>query len=122
MTTSYDEFALAAAKAATSKGHADTDNLRELLIWTTCTTTSGLIEDYFRQHRSDEKLLDVLIEIALEGDEMGDAPWAAANTAVDFPAEMLQKHRTALVTLSNHEWMYLHIPAREALTKIDFIA
>lgn len=122
MATNYENNALADARIAMSKGHADMDNLRELLIYTTSTETCALIDEYFRQHHDDEKLLDALIEISLEGEDMGDAPWAAANTVADFPAKMLLKHRAALATLSKHEWMYLHIPARKALAKLDSVA
>lgn len=119
MTDSYETYALDAAKTAISRGHADTDNLRELLIWTTCKPTCALIENYFAQHQSDEKLLAALVGIALEGEDMGDAPWAAANTVAEFPAEMLRKHMDALITLSRHEWMYLHVPAQKALAKLQ---
>ena len=118
MECAYEEGVRSAARVAISKGHHDLDNLRELLIWTTSMPTCAMVEEYFSQHHDDEKLLAVLIEIALEGEDMGDSPWAAANTAADFPAQMPLKHKAALVDLSKHEWMYLKLPAQKALAKI----
>ena len=59
-----------------------------------------------------------LVAIALEGDDAGDAPWAAANIIPDFPAEMLLSHKPSLETLAAEQWTYLHIPGRRALEKI----
>ena len=116
--TSYSAQATSAAKAAIAKGHADPESLRELLIWTTCTSTSDMIEGYFAHHRLDESLLADLVAIALEGEDAGDAPWAAANVLAEFPAPLLNGHRPQLEELSKHQWSYLHIPARAALAKL----
>src|SRR5471030_1111191 len=100
MSADYANAALAAARLAISKGHQDLANLRELLIWTTATPTSAIVDEYFSQHYEDGALLRALIDIALEGEDMGDAPWAAANTIAEFPAHMLQEHAASLVALS----------------------
>ena len=78
-----------------------------------------MVDQYFRQHHGDEELLRALFAIASEGDDAGDAPWAAANTIADFPASMLKKYKAELIELSRHEWMYLKQPALDALAKID---
>jgi hypothetical protein len=59
-----------------------------------------------------------LIAIALEGDDAGAAPWAAANTIAEFPAPMLAEHKAALLELSKYDWDYLKKPGLEALAKI----
>jgi hypothetical protein len=119
MSSDYSNAALSAARLAISKGHKDPANLRELLIWTTSASTSPIVDEYFSQHYEDGTLLVALIDIALEGDDMGDAPWAAANTIADFPAHMLREHIAALVTLSEYDWMYLKQPALKALAKLS---
>lgn len=115
----YEEFAIQSAAAAIAKGHGDPDNLRELLIWTTSKITCDSVDAYFRRHHADATLLKALFEIAAEGDDAGDAPWAAANVIADFPESMLRAHRSELIELSKHPWDYLSGPAREALRKID---
>lgn len=100
------------------KGHDDPSDLRELLILTTNTITEPAVAAYFRSHHGDNVLLKHLIEIALEGEDMGDAPWAAANTIADFPASMLTSYRSELETLSQFEWSYLNVPAQAALAKL----
>ena len=117
--SSYQEGELQAASEAITKGHSDPENLRELLIWTTSKTTCSLINAYFEKHHHDKELLKALIIIALEGEDAGDAPWAAANTIADFPASMLVEHKSALVELSKYEWDYLKQPALKALEKIE---
>ena len=121
MTTGseYEERERKAASEALAKGHSDPANLRELLIWTTSKTTRPTVEAYFRKHHHDKKLLAALVSIALEGEDAGDAPWAAANTLAEFPVSMLMEHKLALIELSKHEWDYLNKPARAALRKID---
>jgi hypothetical protein len=118
-SSTYQERELKAASVAIAKGHRDPSNLRELLIWTTSKTTCAMIESYFHQHHHDKDLLKALVSIALEGEDAGDAPWAAANTIADFPASMLVEHKAALLELSKHEWDYLKKPALDALAKID---
>lgn len=115
----YGERERRAAQAAIERGHKDPTNLRELLIWTTSRTTAATIDAYFAAHLYDPELLDALISIALEGDDAGDAPWAAANTLAMFPAPMLMRYRSQLVELSEHPWVYLSRPAKAALSKLD---
>ena len=81
---------------AIAKGHGNSKTLRDLLIWTTSTTTAKMVSDYFRRHFNDHKLLRDLMDIALEGDDAGDAPWAAANVIAEFPASMLRELRKTL--------------------------
>ena len=119
---SYDEYrrvAVADAVAdAVARGHADPANLREILIWTTNTTTAPTAEGYLAQHRADPALLKALVAIALEGEDAGDGPWAAANTIADYPADMLLPYKSDLETVAREQWSYLHVPARAALAKI----
>ena len=82
--------------AALSKGHKDEANLRTLLICTTSRTTVEAANEYFAGHHQDSQLLDSLVTIALEGENSGDAPWAAANVLAEFPASMLKKHEAGL--------------------------
>lgn len=104
---------------AIAKGHEDPANLRELLICTTSKTTASEAQAYFAAHHQDPGLVAALIEIALEGEDAGDAPWAAANILSDFPPAMLRKHRGALQRLAQHEWTYLNVPAKKALEKLE---
>jgi hypothetical protein len=115
----YRAFTVKTASAAIAKGHHDPANLRELLIWTTSKTTCAMVEEYFRGHLDDKQLLEALFSIAEEGEDNGDAPWAAANTISEFPAAMLAPHKARLVTLSNHPWSYLSTPAAHALAKVQ---
>ncbi len=114
----YQKQEMQFAANAIAKGHRDPDNLREILICTTSKTTYPLVSAYFRQHHHDKELLEALFLVAMEGEDAGDAPWAAANTIADFPGLMLREHKAELLELSRHEWMYLKVPAQEALTKI----
>ena len=114
----YESSSKAEAVEAIAKGHSDIENLRELLIWTTSTTTSAMVEEYFAHHYDDTALLSNLLAIASEGEDAGDAPWAAANTIAQFPARLLSEHRAALEMLSLHPWSYLSSPAKAALAKI----
>lgn len=108
------ELTIRAAKI----GYTDPNSLRQLLIATTSKTTSPIAMTYFREHLSDERLLECLLPIALEGEDAGDAPWAAANVIVEFPAHLLRKHEDALKRLSQEQWTYLKDPANKALAKI----
>ena len=93
--------------------------LRTLLIGSTGSdSTRALAMGYFRQHLQDRSLLRQLIEIALEGEDNGDAPWAAANVITEFPAHLLREIQPELIRLSQESWMYLHDPAKLALGKI----
>ena len=114
----YDKEAIVIATTAIRKGHSDPENLREILIWGTAKATLPLVEDYFAAHFHDKALLGSLVEIALEGDDAGDAPWVAANVIATFPAELLAEHRPALEELAAHPWSYLHDPAKAALAKL----
>lgn len=104
--------------AALSKGHKNEASLRTLLICTTSKTTVEAANKYFAGHHQDSQLLDSLVAIALEGEDSGDAPWAAANILAEFPASMLKKHEAGLAELAAHPWAYLHIPAQKALQKL----
>jgi hypothetical protein len=108
-----------AVEDAIDKGHRDHAALRELLIATTSTVTAPKAMEYFRQHLNDADLLASLFNIAAEGEDMGDAPWAAANVIEEFPPELLSRHRNELVELAAHPWMYLHGPAQRALGKLS---
>ena len=114
----YAEKSRRAAERAIALGHNEKSNLRELLILTTSSTTSELVNTYFQNHRDDETLLKSLFAIAAEGEDCGDAPWAAANIIAEFPVRMLSPHKAELVELSSHEWLYLKRPALDALAKI----
>jgi hypothetical protein len=89
------------------------------LILTTSSPSAPIVDDYFRTQQSDAELLQLLVSIALEGDDAGDAPWAAANTLADFPAAMLLPYRKELTKLSKYEWSYIREPALRALAKLD---
>ena len=117
--SSYQEQELRLASEAIARGHKDPEDLRQLLILTTSTTTSGVVDAYFRKHLDDKNLLHALVAIAMEGDDAGDAPWAAANVIAEFPAHLLSECKAELVELSQHPWSYLHVPARHALGKIQ---
>ncbi|HEV7301967.1 MAG TPA: hypothetical protein VGN72_21710 [Tepidisphaeraceae bacterium] len=115
--SSYADQRRRVCEAAAARGYEDPASLRELLICTT-STTAPMAEAYFAERRNDPKLLSLLVAIALEGEDAGDAPWAAANTIADFPAEMLLPHKSSLETLAAEQWSYLHVPGRQALEKI----
>lgn len=91
----YEEESLTSARAAIAKGWRDPEALRELLIWTTSTTTAAIVEE-----------------------DAGDAPWAAVNELVEFPPRLLRPHSSRLEALSQHPWMYLSAPALKALQKV----
>jgi hypothetical protein len=114
----YEKWLRSHLATSIAKGHRDPASLREILICTTSKTTVADAEAYFVVHHQDPDLVEVLIKIALEGEDAGDAPWAAANVLSEFPAPMLRKHQTALQELSSHPWAYLSNPAKKALEKI----
>jgi hypothetical protein len=116
----HREETLMAARSALARGHQDAKNLREILIWTTSKTTSDLVEAYFAEHLNDSKLIEALVSIALEGDDAGDAPWAAANTLTRFPAAMLLPHTADIIELSKYDWIYLSSPAKKILAKLGY--
>ena len=107
------------ASECIARGHQDHENLRELLILTTNNATVAMIDRYFAKHHHDSELLSQLMKIAKEGEDNGDAPWAAANTIADFPPAMLKPFRSDLEEISKEEWIYLNQPAKMALEKID---
>src|SRR6185295_13935814 len=100
----YRARAISQATAAIAIGHADEKNLRELLILTTDGNSAPMVMEYFRRHIGDRELLKNLVKIALEGEDEGDAPWAAANTIVEFPVELLKEHEADLQLLSQEQW------------------
>lgn len=108
-----------AAAEDIQRGHRDTASLRELLIWTTSKATAETVNAYFRMYHSDRELLRALFKLALEGEDAGDAPWAAANVLADFPPSMLFEHKNDLLALSKFEWAYLKGPASKALAKLE---
>jgi hypothetical protein len=116
--SSYRDREIEFAAEAIRKGHRDAENLRALLICTTSETTSQMVGQYFSTYYNDKELLQSLVEIALEGEDSGDAPWAAANVLVEFPAVLLAEHTESLKELSEHPWSYLHVPARQAMAKL----
>lgn len=81
--------------------------------------TEPMVSEYFTRHLSDEQLLAALLDIALEGEDAGDAPWAAANIAAEFPAALLARHANELHSLAKEQWDYLSRPARAALAKLE---
>jgi len=103
---------------ALTKGYLDPSALRELLIATTSVAYIDEAMDYLREHYNDPRLLSMLFDIATEGEDMGDAPWAAANVIEEFPPEMLKLHESQLEALSKEQWDYLNVPARRALAKL----
>jgi len=114
---SYNEYCRRAVADAVARGHGDPANLRQILIWTTNKTTASTAEAYLAQHQSDPQLLNCLVATALEGEDAGDAPWAAANIIAGYPAATLLPHKASLEQLARHPWMYLHVPGRRALAK-----
>lgn len=115
---SYAEYSLKAVADAVARGHSDPAALREILTWTTDSNTAPTAEAYLAQHRNDPELLKALIAIALEGEDAGDGPWAAANAIAEYPAAMLALHKSSLKQLAREQWSYLHVPARKALAKV----
>ncbi len=86
-----------------AKGHTDSANLHELLILTTNKITSDTVNAYFNKQHHDPILLAHLMQIALEGEDAGDASWAAANIIAGFPSIMLAKHKRELEILSDFD-------------------
>jgi hypothetical protein len=119
--SNYDQWLRDRVSHCVAEGHADLNNLRELLILTTNKTTFDTVNAYFNKLHHDSKLLANLIQIALEGEDAGDAPWAAANIVAEFPSMMLAKHRREIEKLSDSDWEYLKVPSLKALEKISTI-
>jgi len=92
--------------------------LRDWLIMTTSTETFDSAMEHFRGQLQNPKLLSEPIDIALEGEDMGDAPWAAANVIAEFPAALLRLHEQQLQEIAAEQWDYLNRPAKAALEKI----
>jgi hypothetical protein len=119
--TSRDEYrdhTLRQLDQCVRDGHATPETLRALLIWTTVWSTSAQAIQYFQRHMCDEALLPRLIDIALEGEDAGDAPWAAAHLIEMYPADMLRVIEPKLHLLSREPWSYLSGPAWAALEKL----
>ena len=100
------------------RGYQDAAALRELVVWTTSKTTRASVEDYLRPHLGEAALVEALVALALEGEDVGDAPWAAANLFAEAPADALRPHEAALTELSTHPWSYLSVPAQKAVAKL----
>jgi hypothetical protein len=115
---SYEDHCREAVADAVARGHSDPANLRQILIWTTNRKTAPTAEAYLAEHRADPELLKALVSIALEGEDAGDGPWAAANAIADYPGIMLLPYKTELEAVAGEQWSYLHLPARKALEKI----
>ena len=118
----YERQSVAWANRLMAHGHGDPSDLRDLLILTTNMSTAPAVEAYFCRHHHDATLIERLVAIAAEGDDAGDAPWAAANVLSEFPAKMLSPHRDAILRISQEDWSYLSDPATTALAKIDALA
>jgi len=116
--TPYQEREMQAAAAAMARGYQDAAALRELLVWTTSKTTAAGVEEYLKPHLAEASLVDALVAIALEGEDAGDAPWAASNLLSAASADALRPHEAALTELSTHPWSYLSVPAQKALAKL----
>jgi hypothetical protein len=93
-------------------------DLRDKLIETTDNTKAPRAMAYFRQHLDDRAMLASLIKIALEVEDMGDAPWAAANVISEFPSDLLRAHESELRQIAAEPWDYLNRPAKAALLKL----
>lgn len=91
--------------------------LSDWLVMTTSTATEPEAMAYLRS-QMDAETLNELVQIALEGEDMGDAPWAAANVIAEYPAELLKKHVNQLREIAAEPWDYLNRPAKIALEKI----
>lgn len=116
---SYENWAREHAEAMIKIGVQDPAALRELLICTTISTVAPSVMEYFKGKLADSTLLKNLFSIALEGEDCGDAPWAAANVITEFPSSMLEGYKLQLQELASYQWSYLKIPAEIALSKIS---
>jgi hypothetical protein len=94
------------------------DELRDKLIETTDSTKADAAMGFFRERLNDPVTLARLVEIALEGEDMGDAPWAAANVIAEYPALLLRAHKGELRRIAAEPWDYLDKPAKAALAKL----
>jgi hypothetical protein len=115
----YEERSIERAQELINLGYRKEGVLRELLICTTSKITCSMVMENFQENYSDNQLLELLFAIALEGDDSGDAPWAAANVISEFSGLMLTPFKGQLIELSNYEWVYLKEPALEALKKVN---
>ncbi|MBI1200387.1 MAG: hypothetical protein GC203_21210 [Phenylobacterium sp.] len=95
------------------------DDLRTKLIDTTDQRKAGAAMTFFEARMNDGATLAALVEIALEGEDAGDAPWAAANIIAEYPATLLKRHEAELRLIAAEQWDYLNRPAKAALAKID---
>ena len=95
------------------------DDLRDKLIETTDRRKAAAAMAFFNERLNDDATLAALVEIALEGEDMGDAPWAAANVIAEYPAALLKRHESELRIIAAEQWDYLNRPARAALAKIE---
>jgi hypothetical protein len=95
------------------------DDLRDKLIDTTDQRKAEAAMAFFRERLNDSATLAALVAIALEGEDMGDAPWAAANVLAEYPAALLKHHEAELRLIAAEPWDYLNRPAKAALAKIE---
>jgi hypothetical protein len=95
------------------------DSLRDQLIATTDMTKASETMAFFQLHLNDRELLAKLVEIALEGEDAGDAPWAAANVIAEYPSALLRAHENSLRKIAAESWVYLSRPATAALAKLS---
>jgi len=114
----YEQWSIENAEKLIKIGHKDVAILRELLICKTIKISDSIVAPYFNHFLDDEELLKNLLEIALEGDDSGDAPWAAANVISNFPATLLSNYKAQLLELAAYDWDYLKLPAEKSLAKI----
>jgi hypothetical protein len=95
------------------------DELRDKLIDTTDARKASAALAFFRLHLNDRDLLAQLFKIALEGEDAGDAPWAAANVIAEYPVALLRSHENDLRKIAAEPWDYLNQPAKAALAKFS---
>jgi len=92
--------------------------LRDWLIMTTSTVTYDQAIAHLRTRLDDPAFLSELLDIALEGEDAGDAPWAAVNVIEEFSPSLLRRHLPQLTALAGESWTYLSDPAKRALAKL----
>jgi hypothetical protein len=94
-------------------------DIRDKLIETTDQRKAQAAMAFFKERLNDSATLAALVDIALEGEDMGDAPWAAANVIAEYPAALLRRHEAELRLIAAEQWDYLNRPAKAALAKIE---
>jgi len=79
--------------------------------------SSKSAEDFFCRHLDDERLLAVLLDVALT-DESDDARMEASFWVSRFAADLLEPFKENLQRLSQDGWESIAMHARAALEKI----